>query len=81
MTVTFDRVAQRISATLNIPVEKLRPESTLTDLAADSFLLVELVIDLQEEFDTSFGQAELRQVTHLGQLVELLDRGSGASGG
>jgi acyl carrier protein len=71
-TITFDRVAERISVLLSVPVEKLTPETELHDLGADSFRLVETVVDLQEEFDSMFTQAELKQVTTLAQLVELL---------
>jgi acyl carrier protein len=31
-----------------------------------------MVVDLQEKFDTMFTQAELREISTLGQLVELL---------
>ncbi len=71
-TVTFDRVAERISATLSVPLSDLTPRTTLADLAADSFLLVEMVVDLQEEFDATITQAQLREVTNLGELVGLL---------
>jgi acyl carrier protein len=70
--VTFEDVAERISATLSIPVSELTPKTTLYDLAADSFLLVEMVVDLQEEFDAMFSQTQLREVTSLGDLVDLL---------
>ncbi len=72
MPITFEHVAERISATLNVPVTKLTPETTLRELAADSFLLVEMAVDLQEEFDAFFTQSALREVANLGQLVELL---------
>ncbi len=72
MPITFDRVAERISATLNVPATALTPETTLAELAADSFLLVEMAVDLQEEFDAIFTQSALREVANLGQLVELL---------
>lgn len=72
MPVTFELVAQRISETLSIPVTDLSRETTLRDLAADSFMLVEMAVDLQEEFDAMFTQAELREVANLGQLVDLL---------
>ncbi len=70
--ITFEDVAERISATLSIPVSELKPKTTLHDLAADSFLLVEMVIDLQEEFDVMFTQTQLREVADLGDLVDLL---------
>ncbi|MDF9810938.1 4'-phosphopantetheinyl transferase superfamily protein [Streptomyces sp. SPB162] len=71
-SVTFDDVAHRISATLSVPVDSLTPETQLRDLAADSFLLVEMAVDLQEEFDALFTQADLREVTTLGQLAGLV---------
>jgi acyl carrier protein len=70
--VTFEQVAERVSETLRTPVEKLTPATTLAELVADSFLLVEMSVDLQEEFDTAFSQEELRQITTLGELVDLL---------
>jgi acyl carrier protein len=73
MPITFEVVAERISETLNIPVTDLSPQTTLNDLAADSFKLVEMAVDLQEEFDAMFTQAQLREVANLGQLVRLLD--------
>ena len=72
MPITFECVAERISQTLNVPAAMLTPETTLRDLAADSFLLVEMAVDLQEEFDVIFTQADLREVSNLGQLVDLL---------
>jgi acyl carrier protein len=71
-TITFDQVAERVSATLSVPVDKLTPETSLHDLAVDSFRLVEMVVDLQEEFDSMFTQAELKQLVTLGELFELL---------
>ncbi|MFC5031404.1 4'-phosphopantetheinyl transferase superfamily protein [Streptomyces sp. DSM 41987] len=71
-SVTFEDVAHRISATLSVPVDTLTPETNLRDLAADSFLLVEMAVDLQEEFDALFTQADLREVTTLGQLAGLV---------
>ncbi len=81
MTITFDRVAERISATLNVPATKLTPHTTLAELAADSFLLVEMAVDLQEEFDAIFTQSTLHEVTNLGQLAKLLEGQQPASQG
>jgi len=71
-TITFEEVAARIGSTLSIPAGDLSPGTTLQELAADSFLLVEMVVDLQEEFDSMFTQAELRQITTLGELADLV---------
>jgi acyl carrier protein len=70
--ITFDAVADRIAEVLRVPASSLTPQTTLKDLAADSFMLVEMIVDLQEEFDAIFKQAQLREVTCLGDLVRLL---------
>ena len=75
--VTFEAVTERISAILSVPVERLTADSTLADLAADSFLLVEMVVDLQEEFDAIFTQADLRKIEKLSDLVSVLQSHAG----
>ena len=73
MHATFELVAERISITSGVPVESLRPDTTLTDLALDSFMLIEMAVDLQEEFDAIFSQESLQQVVTIADLVELLN--------
>jgi acyl carrier protein len=70
--ITFDTVASRIAEVLHVPVTSLTPQTTLKDLAADSFMLVEMIVDLQEEFDAVFTQAQLREIESLGDLVALV---------
>jgi acyl carrier protein len=45
----------------------------LTDLVSSSFRLVELIIELQEEFDVRFQQSDMHDVTTVGQLVQLVN--------
>jgi acyl carrier protein len=71
-TITFDAVAARLSTLLAVPADRLTARTYLADVAADSFELVEIVIDLQEEFGVTFTQADLRPVLTLGDLVALL---------
>jgi acyl carrier protein len=71
-TINFDTVAARLSTYLSVPAGRLTPRTSLADIATDSFELVELVIDLQEEFGVSFTQADLRPVLTLGDLVALM---------
>jgi acyl carrier protein len=70
--VTFEQVAEHIRATVPVRVAELTPETTIRDLALDSMLLVEMVVDLQEEFDVMLSQAELSRINTLGELVEAL---------
>jgi len=71
-TINFETVASRVAGVLRVPESDLTPQTKMRDLAADSFMLVEMIIDLQEEFDAIFTQARLREVDDLGELVELL---------
>ncbi|HEX2313482.1 MAG TPA: phosphopantetheine-binding protein [Thermomonospora sp.] len=68
----FAQVTERISGVLSIPAADLTPQTPLRSLTMDSFVLVELIVDLQEEFDAVFSQAELKEVETLGELVDLL---------
>ena len=48
-------------------------DAVLTDLVNNSFVLVELVIELQEEFDVRFQQADMNEVKTVGALIDLVD--------
>jgi acyl carrier protein len=71
-SVTFELVAERISTVLALPAERLTPDTPLRDLALDSFRMVEMVVDLQEEFQSIFTQDQLQQVHTLGDIFRLL---------
>lgn len=57
---------------LKRPVGSLDDQQLLMDLVNESFLLVELVIELQEEFKLRLVQEDLRRVRNVGDLVQLL---------
>jgi acyl carrier protein len=60
---------------LNIPVTKLADDSSnLTDLVHESFILIELVIALQEELKVRLVQEDLQEVKTLGQLLDVLQK-------
>jgi acyl carrier protein len=76
-TITFEAVTSRIAEVLRIQASTLTPQTMIKDLAADSFMLVEMIVDLQEEFDAVFTQARLREIGNLAELVELLQDAAG----
>jgi acyl carrier protein len=69
---TAEAVLERIAELLVVPVAELTPQTPIRNLVRESFMLVELVIDLQEEFGTYFTQGELREIETIGELVALL---------
>jgi acyl carrier protein len=66
-------VVERIAVFLGEAVEKFGDEAILTDLVSDSFVLVEMVIELQEEFGVEFGHEELKDVKTVGDLGRLIE--------
>lgn len=76
MTAMTDREEVRgaIARFLKKPIEKTADETLLADLVQESFVLVEMVIELQESFHVRFGQAELSGVKTVGDLLDLVAR-------
>ena len=64
-----DKIAEILGRTPQIVVDDV----VLTDLVNSSFLLVEMVIELQEEFDVRFQQVDMNEVATVGQLLDLVD--------
>jgi acyl carrier protein len=71
MKVIREQIRSRIAEIIGQPLDRLQDQAPLVDLVSSSFLLVELIIDLQEEFDVRFGQAEMQDVISIGQLLDL----------
>jgi acyl carrier protein len=66
-----ESVKQQIAAILKQPAHKVQDDVMLTNLVTDSFVLVDMVIELQEEFGITLVQEDLREVKTVGDLVEL----------
>lgn len=62
-------VKQRMAAFLKLPEERLEDDAPLASLVHESFVLIQLVMDLQEEFGARLVQDDLRDVQTVGQLV------------
>lgn len=70
--VTYDHVADRVGSLLSVPAERIRPETTLRELLSDSLLMVEVAIDLQEEYEVILTQDDIQSIHTFGDLVTLL---------
>ena len=68
------KVKQALSVSLKRPVEELEDRILLTDLVAESFALIETVINLQEDLDIRLVQEDLRDVKTVGDLVRVCSR-------
>ena len=75
MAPTTEEICGRIAEALGVRAERVTPDAALTDLVSDSYRLVEMAIELQEDYDVVFTQADLSAVTTVGDLTRLvLDR-------
>jgi len=68
-----EKIRAKIAQFLEQPIEALRDDIELTSLVSNSFLLVEMIIEMQEEFGVRFSQPDMAGVTTVGQLVTLFD--------
>ncbi len=73
MTTTAIGVKTKIAEVLNISVERVSEETNLKDLVSDSFLLVEMAIELQEDFRVRFSQEDLKVVQTVQDLIALIE--------
>lgn len=69
---TLEEIITRIAGVLGVPESRVGPDVALADLVMDSYRLVEMAIDLQDDYDVIFSQADLAAVTTVGDLAELV---------
>ena len=65
-------VTARLAILLSVPVDSLAPATPLREVISDSFMLVEVSVDLQEEFDVILRQEDLAGVVTVADLTALL---------
>ena len=59
---------------LDVPRGRLADDVRLSDLVAESFLVVQLVVELQDALGVRVGAEELRGVQTVGELVGVFER-------
>lgn len=70
---TFARFAKVAAESLSKPVEAITREASFAeDLDADSLDLVQMVMDLEEEFDITVDEEELDGITTVGAAYDLV---------
>ena len=71
----FDKVREIIARQLGIEPETISMESRLIDdLKADSLDIVEIVMDLEQEFDVEIPDEDLPQVQTVADIVHFLEQ-------
>jgi acyl carrier protein len=77
-----DRVATIVSNQLDVEKEKVKPETSfINDLGADSLDIVELVMELEEEFDMSIPDEDAEKIRTVGEAIEYIRKNRGEEKG
>ncbi|MEF9987698.1 MAG: acyl carrier protein [Christensenella sp.] len=67
----YDKIAAIISEKMDIDVAEITMDATFESLKIDSLDMVEIVMDIEEEFDISVEEAEnLKSVADLVKYIE-----------
>ncbi|MEO1497599.1 MAG: acyl carrier protein [Planctomycetota bacterium] len=78
MASVQERVIEIVSEQLGVDKEKISPETSfVTDLGADSLDTVELVMELEEEFDVTIPDDAAEKIQTVGAAVEFIEQNQG----
>lgn len=67
-----NEIIGRVADLLGVSEGRVRADVPLADLVSDSYRLVEMAIELQDDYDVIFSQADLSAVTTVGDLADLV---------
>ena len=68
------KVIEVVAEQLGVDKEKItRDTSFVNDLGADSLDTVELIMELEEEFDTTIPESTAEQIQTVGQAIDFLE--------
>ena len=78
MASVEERVTEIVSEQLGVDKDKItRETSFVNDLGADSLDTVELVMELEEEFDISIPDEAAEKIQKVGEAVEYIEKAKG----
>jgi acyl carrier protein len=69
----YDFLSDQLVEKFDVDRDKLTPESSLSDLGLDSLSIVELVFDVEDEFDIEVAEDDANFTT-LGEAAVLFDK-------
>jgi len=71
----LEKVQNIISESIDIDVEKIIPEATLTDdLEIDSLELVDLTMNFESDLGVTIEDSELEGIKTVGDIVDLIEK-------
>lgn len=74
MADTFERVKEIIVERLEVEESLVTPEASFKDdFSADSLDIVELMMELEDEFDIEISDEEAEKITNVGEVVAYIE--------
>ncbi len=71
----FEKVKELLVEQLDVDEELVTMEATITDdLGADSLDLVDLVMELENEFDTEIPDEDIQNIKTVGDVVSYIEK-------
>ena len=75
MAAVHERVIDIVAEQLGVDKDKVTPETSfVNDLGADSLDTVELVMELEEEFDINIPDDAAEKIQTVGQAIEFIEK-------
>ena len=72
--MVYDKICEFLSNQLGVDPSEIRPESNvIDDLGADSLDLVELLTEMESEYDIMITDERIRELTTVGEIAGFLE--------
>ena len=72
--MVYDKICSFLSEQLGIDPAEIRPESkVIDDLGADSLDLVEMLTEMESEYDIIITDEHARELTTVGEIAQFLE--------
>lgn len=70
-----DRVIELLAADLDVPKTRIKGSSDIReDLKADSLAIIDIMMDIEEEFGLKFENVDFEEIRTVDDLVRKIDR-------
>ena len=71
----FEKIQAMLAESLNLPLEKITPDSKIVDdLGADSLDAVELISRLEDEYNVTVEDEDVENMVTVGDLVNMVEK-------
>lgn len=73
MNDTFEKISDIIGRRFELSETKITPETTWEEIGADSIDLVDLISEIEDDFDVSIPDDSIEDLKTVGDVVALVD--------